>query len=101
MSSPVRDRPPVVIRLEAVLNLLNNFVLENGDPSLARYIVIYQALTDEVIDELEERDDASIGMFMEMMGEVIAWIGHGDNERLPSTVRDFAEKFQPTPAIES
>lgn len=99
--STLADKPPVVIRLEAVLNMLNNFVLENGDPSLARYVVIYQALTDEVIDELTERDDASIGMFMEMMGDVISWIGHGDNERLPATVRDFAEQFQPTQAIES
>lgn len=100
-SSPVPDRPPVVVRLEAVLNMLNNFVLENGDPSLARYIVIYQALTDEVIEELEERDSEAIGMFLEMMGEVISWIGHGDNARLPDMARDFAERFQPTPAIES
>lgn len=100
-SSILADKPPVVIRLEAVLNMLNNFVLENGDPSLARYVVIYQALTDEVIDELTERDDAAIGMFMEMMGDVISWIGHGDNARLPDTVRNFAEQFQPTPAIES
>lgn len=95
------DKPPVVIRLEAVLNMLNNFVLENGDPSLARYVVIYQALTDEVIDELTERDDEAIGVFMEMMGDVISWIGHGDNDRLPDTVRDFAERLKPTPAIES
>lgn len=100
-SSPEADRPPVVIRLEAVLNMLNNFVLEAGDPSLARYVIIYQALVDEVIDELTERDDAAIGMFMEMMGEVISWIGHGDNARLPDMARDFAERFQPTPAIES
>jgi hypothetical protein len=40
-------------------------------------------------------------MFMEMMGDVISWIGHGDNTRLPDTVRNFAEQFQPTPAIES
>lgn len=100
-SSILADKPPVVIRLEAVLNMLNNFVLENGDPSLTRYVVIYQALTDEVIDELTERDDASIGMFMEMMGDVISWIGHGDNERLPATVRDFAEHIKTAQAIES
>jgi|SRR5215472_3802445 len=99
-SSTQEVKPPVVVRLESVLNLLNGFVLEHGDPSLARYVVIYQALTDEVIDELTERDEAAIGSFMEMMGEVIAWIGHGDNTRLPDTVRDFAERFQPTLAIE-
>jgi hypothetical protein len=81
--------------------MLNNFVLENGDPSLARYVVIYQALTDEVIDELTERDDESIGMFMEMMGDVISWIGHGDNDRLPDAVRDFTKRFQPVSEIES
>lgn len=100
-SSPEADRPPVVVRLEAVLNMLNAFVIENGDPGLARYVVIYQALTDEVIEELTERDDAAIGMFMEMMGDVIAWIGHGDNDRLPDTIRDFAERLKPAPAIES
>jgi len=81
--------------------MLNTFVLENGDPGLARYVVIYQALTDEVIEELTERDNEAIGNYMEMMGQVISWIGHGDNDKLPATVRNFADKLQPKAEIES
>lgn len=56
-----------------------------------------QSLTDEVIEELGDKDEATIKVFMEQMGEVIAWVGHGDNERLPEQLRIFAETFNPAP----
>jgi hypothetical protein len=83
-----------VIRLQAVMSMLNGFVINNGEAQLSRYAFLMQALTDEVIEELTEKDEATIGTFMEGMGEVIAWIGHGDNDRLPDPLRSFAEEVQ-------
>jgi hypothetical protein len=80
--------------LQAVITTLNNFVVSNADPSFAKFAFVMQALTDEVIDELEDKDEATMGIFMEQMGEVIAWIGHGNNERLPEPLRIFAEQVQ-------
>jgi hypothetical protein len=59
-----------------------------------------QALTDEVIEELTDKDEEAVGIFMEQMGQVIAWIGHGDNDQLPEPIRQFAEDIQPPIPIE-
>jgi hypothetical protein len=83
------------------MSMLNGFVVENGDGQLSRYAFLMQALTDEVIEELTVKDEATIGTFMEGMGEVIAWIGHGDNERLPDPMRSFAEEIQPPVPIQA
>lgn len=100
-SSILAARSPVVARLNAVMKMLNGFVISNDDGQLARYAFLMQALTDEVIEELSEKDEATIGAFMEGMGEVIAWIGHGDNERLPDPIRSFAEEIQPPVPIQA
>jgi hypothetical protein len=83
------------------MSMLNGFVIENDDGQLGRYAFLMQALTDEVIEELTMKDEATIGTFMEGMGEVIAWIGHGDNERLPDPLRSFAEEIQPPIPIQA
>ena len=81
--------------------MLNGFVIENGDGQLSRYAFLMQALTDEVIEELTTKDEEAIGTFMEGMGEVIAWIGHGDSTRLPDPLRSFAEEIQPPVPIQA
>lgn len=86
----------MVLRLQAVMTSLNGFVISNGDAGLARFAFLMQSLTDEVIEELSEKDEATIGNFMAQMGEVIAWIGHGDNDRLPEALKVFAEEIQPS-----
>lgn len=78
------------------MNALNSFVIQGADPSLTKFAFLMDALTEEVIAELEEKDDELIGAFMAQMGDVIAWIGHGDNERLPDSLRMFAEEIEPT-----
>lgn len=83
------------------MGMLNNHVISGDDAQLARYAFLMQALTDEVIEELTDKDDAIIGTFMEGMGGVIAWIGHGDNERLPDPLRSFAEEIQPPLPIQA
>ena len=92
------SRSPVVQRLAVVIGTLNNFVIENDDGGLARYAFIMQALTDEVIEELDDKDEPTVAYFMEQMGEVIAWIGHGDDSRLPEHLMPFVAQMRGTPA---
>ena len=88
----------MVLRLQAVLGTLNSFVIANGsEVGFANFGLIMQSLTDELIEELEDKDEATIKVFMERMGEIIAWIGHGDTDRLPDDIRAMAEELQRTP----
>jgi hypothetical protein len=57
---------------------------------------IMSTMADELAQELEELDEFQVRAYMYNIGEVIAWIGHGDNSRLPEMVREFAEKIYPT-----
>lgn len=99
-SSTPEVKSPVVIRLQGVMTSLNSFVINNGTSDLSRFAFLMQALTDEVIEELTDKDDEAVGVFMEQMGQVIAWIGHGDNNQLPDPIRQFAEDIQPPIPIE-
>lgn len=92
-SSTPEPRSPVVQRLQAVMSTLNGFVIANDETGLARFAFLMQALTDEVIEELTEKDEETIGVFMEHMGDVIAWIGHGDDSRLPESMREFTRQL--------
>jgi hypothetical protein len=94
-SIPEDERSPVVKRLAQVIGTLNNFVIENGDGNLSRYAFIMQALTDEVIEELTDKEEPIVAVFMEQMGEVIAWIGHGDDSRLPDQLLPFVAQMRP------
>lgn len=78
------------------MNALNGFVINNDDGQLAKFAFLMQAVTDEVIEELTDKDDELLGSFMAQMGEVVAWIGHGDDSRLPDALRVFAEEVQPS-----
>jgi hypothetical protein len=86
----------VATRLHAVMTTMNNFIIQNDDTGLAKFAFLLQALTDEVIEELEERDEATLAGFLAQMGDVIAWIGHGDNSRLPENFQLFAEELSPS-----
>ena len=95
LSSIQAGKSPVVLRLQAVLGTLNSFVIQNGqETGFANFGFIMQSLTEELIEELDEKDEATVGAFMARMGEVIAWIGHGDDSRLPEELRPFAEAIQ-------
>jgi hypothetical protein len=58
------------------------------------------SFAEELADELGELDELAIRAYMFQIGEVISWIGHGDNERLPESVRAFAEMIQPSEAAD-
>lgn len=98
-STLVVRRAPVVERLRAVMSALNSFVIHNSESDLVRFAFLMQALTDEVIEELEEVNEATIEALMMQMGEAIAWIGHGDTNRLPEPLRAFAEELESTTVV--
>jgi hypothetical protein len=77
-------------------------IIENGpSASMARMGFLMTHLTNELADELSDLDEATIRVFLFQIGEVIAWIGHGDNDRLPDEIRSFAESVQPSPPREN
>jgi hypothetical protein len=41
-------------------------------------------------------DEMQTRMFLAQTGDIISWIGHGNNDLLPDSVRMFAEAIQPT-----
>jgi hypothetical protein len=99
--TPAR-KSPVIGRLEFVINSLHNYIEENDDSgNLARFSFVTRAMIEEISEELVERDEETMQVFMSQIGQIIAWIGHGDNESLPENLLPFAEQLQPSrPEIE-
>lgn len=96
-SSLARVEPGHILRLKGVLRTLTGIIAENKDAHpLGRLAFIMTTISDEVAEEMRDYDEIAIRLFMFQIGEVISWIGHGDNERLPDNVRQFAELIQPT-----
>jgi hypothetical protein len=92
-------KPAVIRRLEYVVGTLHNFIAENDDSgTMARFSFITRAMIEEIGEELAERDEETLQYFMAQIGEVIAWIGHGDPSLLPENLRGFVD--EPGPAIE-
>lgn len=90
---------PTAQRVKGVLYAMRT-VIETNAPSSSMskmaYIIL-PALADEMCAEMEDLDEMTIRVIMAQIGEVIAWIGHGDNSRLPESLQEFAEGVQPTP----
>lgn len=96
-SSLVPAEPPHIARLRGVMLSLMRYVQANSDGSmLGRMAPILMSFAEEMSDELGELDELTIRAYMFQIGEVISWIGHGDNERLPEGVKPFAEMIQPS-----
>lgn len=58
---------------------------------------IMTTFTNELCEEMAEYDEAKIAVFLAQIGDIVAWVGHGDNDRLPEAIRPFAEHIQPSP----
>jgi hypothetical protein len=92
-SSTPAAKPAVIQRLEYVVGTLHETIAENDDSgSMARFSFITRAMIEEIGEELAERDEETLQFFMAQIGEVIAWIGHGDASLLPSNLREFVEE---------
>jgi hypothetical protein len=96
-SSLVLVEPGHIRRLKGVLKTLTGIISESQDAHpLGRMAFLMTTISEEVAEEMREYDEMTMRLFMFQIGEVISWIGHGDNERLPDNVRQFAELIQPT-----
>jgi hypothetical protein len=83
-------KPAVIVRLEYVVNTLHEYIAENDDSGqMARFSYVTRAMIEEVGEELADRDEETLQAFMAQIGEVIAWIGHGDHTRLPANLQGF------------
>ena len=94
--------PGHILRLKGVLKTLTGIISESQDAHpLGRMAFLMTTISEEVAEEMREYDEMTMRLFMFQIGEVISWIGHGDNERLPDNVRAFAELIQPTVSNDS
>jgi hypothetical protein len=95
-STLIRREAPVIWRLKNVFTALQRFIESNGDSGLSRLSFLMTTFMDELAEELGEKDEVAMSVYMAQIGEVIAWIGHGDNSRLSPELRVFAEAMQPS-----
>lgn len=83
-------RSPIIDRLQYVVDSLHKYIAANDDSgTMARFSFIARAMIEEIGEELQDRDEATLQAHMEQIGEVIAWIGHGDPNRVPSHLRQL------------
>lgn len=92
---------PHIKRLKGVVYVLENYIRSNDDGMYGRMAFFMSTVTDELAEELSELDENQVKFFMYQIGEVISWIGHGDNSRLPEGVREFANLVNPNANAES
>lgn len=76
--------------------VLEQFMKKAEEPMYARLGFVMEIVTSELAEELKDLDETQTRLFMFQIGEVISWIGHGDNSRLPDAIREFAEMVQPS-----
>lgn len=96
-STLTRRESPTIHRLRSVFWALQKFIADNDDGSMmARMAPIMETFMDELAEELGEREERFMSMFFAQSGDIIAWVGHGDNNRLPPELRIFAEAIQPS-----
>lgn len=79
------------------MTVLTEVVKQSDDSQYSRMGFLLSIASGELCDELTELDETTIRVYLYQMGEVISWVGHGDNSRLPEALRQFAEKIQPQP----
>jgi hypothetical protein len=60
--------------------------------TMSRFSFVARAMIEEISEEMAERDEETMQLYMAQIGQIIAWIGHGDDELLPESIRPFAEQ---------
>lgn len=88
----VHPEPAHIKRLKGVVNILRTYIEQNDKTggNYSRLAFFMSTMTEELAEEMTDYDEMKIRLFMYQIGEVISWIGHGDDTRLPDQVRDFA-----------
>lgn len=100
-SIPVPAEYAAIVRLRT----LGTFIGRNPDQGvgpikgeLARFL--FTTVLDEISDELTDiADEEQIALFMRYMGDVIAWVGHGDDSLLPDMVRTVLYETLDSPSV--
>lgn len=83
-------KPAVIQRLEYVVSSLHNYIEANDDSgTMARFSFVARAMIEEISEELADRDEETMQAYMSQIGQVIAWIGHGESEQLPENLQPF------------
>lgn len=92
LSSTPAVKPAVIQRLEYVVTSLHNYVEQNDQTgTMSRFSFIARAMIEEISEELAERDEETMQVYMAQIGQIIAWIGHGDDAQLPDNIRPFVD----------
>jgi hypothetical protein len=78
------------------VHVLEKVIRTNDDGMYGRLAFFMSTVTDELAEELAELDETQVRLFMFQIGQVISWIGHGNNEQLPDAVKEFGEMVQPS-----
>lgn len=93
----VAIEPAHITRIKGVVRFLEHLI-KNSDESksMSRMAFFMTTATDELAEEMRDMDEMQIRLYMFRIGEVISWIGHGDNSRLPEELRQLAEMISPT-----
>jgi hypothetical protein len=95
-SSLVLADPPHIVRFKGLMVMLRKVIERNNDGSgMARMGFLLTTLADELGEEMRDVPEPMLRGILYQCGEVIAWVGHGDNFRLPENLQEFAQQIQP------
>lgn len=62
---------------------------------------VLKRVAGDVIEELDEIDPNALSAYFHYMGTVISWIGTGDDDSLPDTIKEFLQARAGTGELES
>ena len=88
-STLVSADPPAVLRLRAVLAELTSFVVSKGSGKQKRMAFVMRRVANDVCEEMVDSDPDTVAAYFNQMGQVVSWIGTGDNEALPDALREL------------
>ena len=83
--------PPVIKRLRAVLAELTTFVSRNGGGKQKRVNFVIKHIVEDVVEELEGLPQEHMSAYFAQMGQVISWIGTGDDNSLPPAIKEYLQ----------
>jgi hypothetical protein len=83
------------------MTTLQKFIEENDESGLGRFSWLMTDLVEEMTEELAGKDTETMALYMAQIGEVISWVGHGDDTRLSENIRHFTRQQDVTLEDES
>lgn len=90
-STLVLADPPTIARLRAVLAELSGFVGSKGTAKQKRMLFVVNRIANDICEELQDSDQATLSEYFAQMGMVISWIGTGSYEGMTDIMREWIE----------